>query len=139
MQLQLKLQGNQRRNNHSNVSHPILKARINKGLTIAQVCRLTNLSYDNYIKYEQEKVKPQYMCLETLSKISKVLGIDLLSEYHTFKINSSKHIRKYMLDNHLSIRKAALAFGVSAQTVKNWLNGKCSPSYEMWETYFKQT
>ena len=29
--------------------------------------------------------------------------------------------------------------GVSAQTVKNWLNGKCSPSYEMWETYFKQT
>ncbi len=44
-----------------------------------------------------------------------------------------------MLDNHLSIRKAALAFGVSAQTIKNWLNGKCSPSYKMWETYFKQT
>ena len=138
MQLQLKLRGNQRRNNHIYVSHPILEARIDKGLTISDVCRLSGLSYDNYIKYELEKVKPQHMSLQTLDKLSKILDIELITDYHIFKANSCQCVKEYMFANHLSNRKAALWFGVSVQSIKNWLAGKCSPSYEIWEKFFKQ-
>ena len=86
--------------NRGNANHRELtqleKARLNKGLSISEVCRLINLSYDNYIKYEKEEVKPQYMCLDTLRKISDVLKIDLISDYHNFKANSASVVKKYM-------------------------------------------
>ena len=113
------------------------KARLNKGLSISEVCRLINLSYDNYIKYEKEEVKPQYMCLDTLRKISDVLKIDLISDYHNFKANSASVVKKYMDDHNLSIRKFAEKCKVSVTTVKNWRNGSCSPSYDKWEQFFK--
>ena len=116
----------------------LAKARAEKGLTIADITRLTGLSYDNYIKYEREEVEEQYMSIETLNKLSDVLGIDLLTDYHKFKMNSSQIIREYMERNKLSIRKFALICEVSVTTVKNWRNGICSPSYELWEKFFKQ-
>ena len=116
----------------------LAKARAEKGLTIADITRLTGLSYDNYIKYEREEVEEQYMSIETLNKLSDVLGIDLFTDYHKFKMNSSQIIREYMERNRLSIRKFALMCEVSATTVKNWRNGICSPSYELWEKFFKQ-
>ena len=127
--------------NRGNANHRELtqleKARLNKGLSISEVCRLTNLSYDNYIKYEKEEVKPQYMCLDTLRKISDVLKIDLMSDYHNFKANSASVVKKYMDDHNLSIRKFAEKCNVSVTTVKNWCNGSCSPSYDKWEQFFK--
>lgn len=116
----------------------LAKARAEKGLTIADITRLTGLSYDNYIKYEREEVEEQYMNIESLKKLSDVLGIDLLTDYHKFKMNSSQIIREYMERNKFSIRKFALNCEVSVTTVKNWRNGICSPSYELWEKYFKQ-
>ena len=107
-------------------------------MTIADITRLTGLSYDNYIKYEREEVEEQYMSIETLNKLSDVLGIDLFTDYHKFKMNSSQIIREYMERNRLSIRKFALICEVSVTTVKNWRNGICSPSYELWEKFFKQ-
>ena len=116
----------------------LAKARAEKGLTIADITRLTGLSYDNYIKYEREEVEEQNMNIETLKKLSDVLGIDLLTDYHKFKMNSSQIIREYMERNKFSIRKFALICEVSVTTVKNWRNGICSPSYELWEKFFKQ-
>lgn len=134
VQLRLKKVG---KNNPTGLTH-IAKARIKKGLSIADITRLTGLSYDNYIKYEKEEVKAQYMSLDTLRKLSDVLGIDLITDYHRFKINASQLVCEHMERNKLSIRKFASECGVSATTVKNWRNGTCSPSYEIWERFFKQ-
>ena len=116
----------------------LAKARIEKGLSIADITRLTGLSYDNYIKYEKEEVKAQYMSLDTLRKLSDVLGIDLMTDYHKFKMDSSHIVKEYMERNKFSIRKFALQCEVSETTVKNWRKGVCSPSYELWEKFFKQ-
>ena len=117
--------------NRGNTNHRELtqleKARLNKGLSISEVCQLTNLSYDNYIKYEREEIKPQYMCFDTMRKISDVLEIDLMSDYHNFKANSASVVKKYMDDHNLSIRTFAEKCNVSVTTVKNWRNGSCSP------------
>ena len=133
MRLRLKKTGK----NNSGLTQ-LAKARAEKGLTIADITRLTGLSHDNYIKYEREEVEEQYMNIETPKKLSDVLGVDLLTDYHKFKMNSSQIIREYMERNNLSIRKFALICEVSATTVKNWRNGICSPSYELWEKFFKQ-
>ncbi len=133
MQLLLKKAGK----NNSGLTH-LAKARIEKGLSIADITRLTGLSYDNYIKYEREEVEEQYKCIETLKKLSDVLGIDLLTDYHKFKMDSSHIIKGYMERNKLSIRKFALQCEVSDTTVKNWRKGICSPCYELWKKFFKQ-
>lgn len=122
--------------NNSGLTH-LAKARIEKGLTIADVILLTGLSYDNYIKYEREEVEEQNMSIETLKKLSDVLGIDLLTDYHRFKMDSVQIVCGYMERNNVSIRAFAAKCGVSAATVKNWRNGTCSPSYEIWERVFK--
>jgi len=116
----------------------LAKARIEKGLSIADITRLTGLSYDNYIKYEREEVEEQYKCIETLKRLSDVLGIDLLTDYHKFKMDSSHIVKEYMERNKLSIRKFGAICEVSETTVKNWRRGTCSPSYELWEKFFKQ-
>ena len=131
--LQLKKAGK----NNSGLTR-LAKARIEKGLSIADITRLTGLSYDNYIKYEREEVDEQYKCLETLKKLSDILGIDLMTDYHKFKMSSAIIVRNYMSENNISIRKFAELSGVSATTIKNWRCGKCSPSYELWEKFFKQ-
>lgn len=113
------------------------QARLSKGLSIADITRLTGLSYDNYIKYEKEEVKAQYMSLDTLRKLSDALDIDLMTDYHRFKMNAVQLVCEHMERNSLSIRKFAAECGVSATTVKNWRNGTCSPSYEIWEKVFK--
>ena len=127
--------------NRGNTNHRELtqleKARLNKGLSISEVCQLTNLSYDNYIKYEREEIKPQYMCFDTIRRISSVLEIDLMSDYHYFKANSAQVVKEYMDNHNLSIRKFAEKCKVSVTTVKNWRNGSCSPSYDKWEQFFK--
>lgn len=133
MLLRLKKVGH---DNPNGITH-LAKARIKKGLTIADITRLTGLSYDNYIKYEKEEVKEQYMCLDTLRKLSDVLEIDLMTDYHKFKMNSAQLVCEYMEHNNVSIRKFAVECGVSATTVKNWRNETCSPSYELWEKVFK--
>ncbi|MDE6594107.1 MAG: transcriptional regulator [Oscillospiraceae bacterium] len=115
----------------------LAKARTDKGLTIADITRLTNLSYDNYIKYEREEVEEQYMNINTLKKLSDVLGTDLLADYHKFKMDSLYFVCEYMERNHISIREFAAKCGVSVTTVKNWRNGTCAPSYEIWEKVFK--
>ena len=122
--------------NNSGLTH-LAKARIEKGLTIADVTRLTGLSYDNYIKYERGEVEDQNMSIETLKKLSDVLGIDLLTDYHRFKMDSAQIVCEYMERNNVSIRAFAAKCGVSATTVKNWRNGTCAPSYEIWERFFK--
>lgn len=122
--------------NNSGLTH-LAKARIEKGLTIADVTRLTGLSYDNYIKYEREEVEEQNMSIETLKKLSDVLGIDLLTDYHRFKMDSAQIVCEYMERNNVSIRAFAANCGVSATTVKNWRKGACAPSYEIWERFFK--
>lgn len=115
----------------------LAKARIEKGLSIADITRLTGLSYDNYIKYERDEVEEQYKCPETLKKLSDVLGINLLTDYHIFKANSEKAVCDYMNRNKISIRAFAAKCGVSATTVKNWRNGTCAPSYDLWKKFFK--
>ena len=121
---------------NSGLTH-LAKARIEKGLSIADITRLTGLSYDNYIKYEREEVEEQYKCIETLKKLSDVLGIDLLTDYHKFKMESSQFVCEYMERNNISISKFAEKCGVSDTTVKNWRKGVCAPSYEIWEKFFK--
>ena len=122
--------------NNSGLTH-LAKARIEKGLSIANITRLTGLSYDNYIKYEREEVDEQYKCIETLKKLSDVLEIDLLTDYHKFKMDSSHIVREYMERNKLSIRKFAEICEVSETTVKNWRKDICSPCYELWEKLFQ--
>ena len=78
------------------------------------------------------------MNLDTLKKLSDVLGIDLLTDYHRFKMDSSRIMCEYMERNHISIRAFAAKCSVSATTVKNWRNGTCAPSFEIWEKVFKQ-
>lgn len=121
--------------NNSGLTH-LAKARKEKGLTIADVTRLTGLSYDNYIKYERKEVGEQNMSIDTLKKLSDVLGVDLLTDYHRFKMASAQIVCGYMERNNVSIRGFAANCGVSATTVKNWRNGTCAPSYEMWEWFF---
>ena len=133
MLLRLKKVGN---NNPTGLTH-LAKARIEKGLSIADITRLTGLSYDNYIKYEREEVKAQYMNLDTLKKLSDVLDTDLLTDYHRFKMDSIRIVSEYMERNKISIRVFAAKCDVSATTVKNWRRGTCSPSYELWEKFFK--
>ena len=116
---------------------PLAKARKNKGLSIADITRLTGLSYDNYIKHEKEEVKAKYMSLDTLQKLSKLLEIDLITDYHRFKMYASQCVIDYMTDNNLSISRFAERCGVSTTTVKNWRRGVCSPSYELWEKIFR--
>ena len=132
MQLRLKKAGK----NNSGLT-TLAKARINKGLSIADITRLTGLSYDNYIKYEREEVEEQYKCIETLKKLSDIFGIDLITDYHKFKMDSSHIIKESMERNKLSIRKFAEICKVSETTVKNWRRGTCSPSYELWKKFFK--
>lgn len=66
-----------------------------------------------------------------------MLGIDLLTDYHKFKMESSHFVCEYMERNNVSIRKFAEKCGVSGTTVKNWRKGVCAPSYEIWEKFFK--
>ena len=114
-------------------------SRIKKGYSISQTAKLCGLDTDVYAKYEKEKIEYQYMNLDTLDKISKTLNVDLISnsDYLKFKKNSVEIIRNYMKINKISIRKFAEILNVSTTTIKQWRNGKCSPSYEMWESYFK--
>lgn len=132
-QLQSRSRGNANRQGLTRLE----KARLQIVLSIAEVCRRTGLSYDNYIKYEREQVKEQYMSLETLRKLSDVLEIDLMSEYHKFKQNSMQIVRGYMDKHKLSICKLAEICGVSTTTVKQWRNGTCSPSHSIWEKHFQ--
>lgn len=132
-QLQSKNRGN---DNHCNITN-LHELRVSKGLTIADICKKTGLSYDNYIKYEKGYVKLQYMSINTLQKLSVIFETNLLSNYHIFKMNASKEIKAYMNIHKLSIRHCAKHFKVSTTTVKNWLKGVCSPSYNTWEKYFK--
>lgn len=78
------------------------------------------------------------MNLNTLKKLSDVLGEDLLTDYHKFKINSSQIVCEYMERNKLSIRGFAKICDVSTTTIKNWRNGTCAPSSSMWKKFFKQ-
>ncbi len=78
------------------------------------------------------------MNLDTLKKLSVVLDTDLFTDYHKFKLDSSRLVREYMERNHISIRAFAAKCGVSSTTVKNWRNGTCAPSFEIWEKVFKQ-
>ena len=133
VQLLLKNRGN---DNHTDVTH-LSQIRINKGFAVADVCRKTGLSYDNYIKYEREEVKIQHMNINTLQKLSNVFGINLLHPYHIFKLHSAEIVKEYMVNNRLSIRDSAKYFKTSVTTIKHWRKGICSPSYEMWEKYFK--
>ena len=133
-QLQLKNRGN---DNHRLVTR-IAKARINNGLSITEICKLTGLSYDNYIKYERDEVRDQYKNFDTLKKISDVLNINLMNDYLSFKTHSKERVCSYMESHNLSIRKLAKICNVSVTTIKNWRNGKCSPSYEMWQRIFKE-
>ena len=133
MQLLLKRRGN----DNNRLVTPIAIARINKGLSITEVCKLTGLSYDNYIKYERGEVKEQHKNFDTLKKISDVLNINLMNDYLSFKTVSQKRVRSYMETYNLSIRKLAKMCNVSITTIKNWRNGKCSPSYEVWQRIFK--
>ena len=121
---------------HWDITH-LKEARLERGLSIAEICRKTNLSYDNYIKYEKNIVKPQYMNLSTLQKISKMLGINLIDDYQLFKQNSSQIIKQYMTNNHLTVKRMAEIMNTSQTTIKNWRRGICSPSYYKWEKYFK--
>lgn len=116
----------------------VAEARLRLGLSIAEVCRRAHISPDNYVKYERETVEPQYMSLETLQKLSEVLQIDLFSDYHRFKQNSVELVKAYMKKHGVTNREFAEICGVSVTTVKNWRNGTCSPSYELWEKIFKQ-
>lgn len=127
---------NRGNDNHEVITH-LEKIRVEKGLSIADITRLTGLSYDNYIKYERGEVKEQYKNIETLKKLSEVLSVDLLSDYHKFKIQSSYIIKEYMKRNKISIRKFALQCNVSETTIKHWRRGTCSPSYEKWQQYFQ--
>ena len=119
------------------------KARLTKGLSIAEICRLTGLNYDNYIKYERGEIGEQHTNFDTLHKLSDILGINLfseyphLSEYHHFKQNSMQIVRNFMEDHNLSIRRFATICGVSVTSVKQWRNGTCSPSFKIWEKIFK--
>ena len=132
--LLLKKVGN---DSHSSLTH-IAQMRINKGFSISDICRMTGLSYDNYIKYEKETVDEQYANIESLRKISNILGVDLLTDYQKFKEYSSQIVKEYMDNNNLSIRKFAKIADVSITTVKNWRNGICSPSLKCWERFFKE-
>ena len=132
-QLLLKNRGNA---NHTFVTH-LFELRVRQGLTIADITRLTGISYDNYIKYEKGLVKPQYMNLDTLKKLSNIFGENLLTEYHIFKQNSQQIVIRYKSEHRLSISQFAQLMNVSKQTIKHWLNGTCSPSYEKWKLYFK--
>ena len=76
------------------------------------------------------------MCLDTLRRLSDVLEIDLLTDYHRFKANAAERVMQYMDSHKLSIRKFAEQAGVSASTIKQWRNGTCSLSYELWERFF---
>lgn len=111
--------------------------RESKGISIADVTRSTGLSYDNYIKYENQTVKEQYMCIETLEKLSELFQIDLLTDYHKFKRCAAEHIIQYMDEHHLTNPQLAEQCGVSITSVKQWKSGKCAPSYEMWGKHFK--
>ena len=132
-QLQLKKAGDV---NHSYVTH-IQELRLKQGLTVADITRLTGLSYDNYMKYEKGLVKPNYTCLDTLEKLSNVFGEDLTTDYHKFKKDSQRIVNEYKTKHNLSISQFANMMGVSKATVKNWLYGVCAPSYDKWEQYFK--
>lgn len=134
---QLLLLKNRGNDNNRLITH-ISEARINKGLSIAEMCRLTGLSYDNYVKYEREEVKEQYKNLTSLQKISAVLDLDLFDDYLFFKENSKEKVNEYMSINKISIRQFAKLCGVSVTTIKNWRNGTCCPSYENWQKYFKK-
>ena len=133
MQLLLKNRGN---DNHNGLTR-IHQARLNKGLSIAEVCKRTGLSYDNYIKYERGTVKEQNMNLDTLRRLSEVLEDNFVSPYHQFKLNSAELVKQYMIEHQVSIRKFAAECGVSVTTIKHWRDGTCSPSYDIWERYFK--
>ena len=113
-QLQLKNRGN---DNHRLVTR-IAKARINNGLSITEICKLTGLSYDNYIKYERDEVKDQYKNFDTLKKISDVLNINLMNDYLSFKTHSKEKVCSYMELHNLSIRKLAKICNVSITTKK---------------------
>lgn len=113
------------------------RARLLKGLSIMELCRCIDISYDNYIKYEKDEVKEQYMCLNTLIKFSQVCDCDVLTDYHKFKLNAQANVRDFMQSHKYSIRKFAKLCEVSVTTVKHWRNGTCSPSYEIWDRIFK--
>ena len=115
-QLLLKNRGNANPNGLTQLE----KARLTKGLSIAEICRQTGLSYDNYIKYERGEVGEQYMNFDTLHKLSDILDINLFSEYHHFKQNSMQIVRNFMEDHNLSIRRFATICGVSATSIKQW-------------------
>lgn len=132
-QLLLKHQGNKIPNDITQIG----KARLEKGFSIADICRMTKLSYDNYIKYEKGIIQEQYMSIEPLKRISNALGKDFLSSYHHFKENSASNVKKYMEEHNLSNRKFAAECSVSITTIKHWRNGTCSPSYEMWQKFFQ--
>lgn len=132
-QLLLKHRGN---DNHEVVPY-LKKLRLKQGLTIADITRLTGINYDSYIKYEKGFVKPEYMNLNTLEKLSNLFGENLLTDYHIFKKNSKQIIARYKNEHKLSVSQFSKMMGVSTHTIKNWLNGTCAPSYDKWDLYFK--
>ena len=111
--------------------------RESRWMSIAEVTRRTGLSYDNYVKYENGTVREQYMCIDTLLKLSELFNVDLLTDYHKFKMHAAKHIIQYMDEHHLTNPQLAEQCGVSITSVKQWKSGKCAPSYEMWGKHFK--
>lgn len=112
-------------------------ARLKNKLSIAELCRKINFTPDMYAKYEKGIVTLDNMNISILVKISKLCNIDVLDDYHKFKLKSSEVVIRYMDDKKISIRKLAKQLNVSVTTVKNWRSQKCCPSYQLWKTVFQ--
>lgn len=111
------------------IGEKLLYYRLKNNLTQNELAKIVGLSNGSCIKdIEKNKRLPGRDISERLASYFKVGTRYFFDEYLEVTYDISEKLIKYREQNKLSVREAALRFGVSDSTLSMWENGHSYPS-----------
>jgi len=114
------------------VSDRLRSIRISKGLKVADMTKLLNITDRGYRFYESGEREPNIKCLIKICQILSVSADELLGitgdDEPRKEPTMLKHLQKIRKEKGISMRKAAMDMGLNYTTYVNWEKGICEPN-----------
>lgn len=128
-------------NDISELSTKIRNMRLKCNMTAIELSNKTGVNSSTISRYENNQFSIDKIDIDTLSRLSISCGENedyLLTPFLMFKKYHKQILKQYLIDNNISKRQLSQLCNVSYTLVKTWFNKeKRSPSYELWQTTFK--